>query len=402
MPFHYIAFNSAGEKQRGVLRVEQEETAERILQEQGLIVARLTPTRQEFDLAAWFPTFFGPKRRDVITFTNQLANLLESGVAILPALELLSEETTSSSLSKILHKVVEDIRQGSTITDALSKHELAFDAIYQSMINVGERTGNLDEILRQLAKHMEKQENVKSNLRSAMTYPAVVLLLAFGVVMIMLNFTLPPLLGLYSEFDAELPLPTRALMRISELFLQYRVPFFIALAVLVIGLLWYTRTSRGKKHLHLLLLKAPVIGPIISQANVGRFSRTLATLLQAGLQLPESMRLTEQTIQNVVLSEEIEDLRQDTLQGRGIAAPLGESNHFPLMLAQVARIGEETGTLDEHLLTLASFYEEEVDRSLENLTDLLEPGMVVFVGVIVAFVAISVILPMYSLLGQIR
>ncbi|MDZ7844609.1 MAG: type II secretion system F family protein [Anaerolineales bacterium] len=255
MPFRYIAFDTEGKEQRGVLSVEQEETAEQILLERGLLVAQLTPTRRKIDLAKWFPTYLGPKRRDVIVFTNQLANLLESGVAILPALELMSEEATSQALRKVLHEVVEDIRQGSAIADALAKHEYVFNEIYQNMISVGERTGNLDEILRQLAIHMEKEEAIKSSLRSAMTYPAVVLLLAFGVVMLMLNFTLPPLLGLYAEFDAQLPLPTRILMRTSELFLQYRVPFFLTLAVLTAGIVWYVRTPGGKRRLHLNSVK---------------------------------------------------------------------------------------------------------------------------------------------------
>jgi len=402
MPFRYLAYDAEGNERRGTLNVEQEDTAERLLYERGLIVAQLKPTGQGINLAQWFPTFFGPKKRDVIILSNQLANLLESGVAILPALELMSQETTSSSLSRVLEEIVEDIRQGSSISDALAKHEQTFSPIYQNMIRVGERTGNIGEILRQLAEHMEKEETVKSNVRGAMSYPAVVLLLAIGVVLIMLNFTLPPLLGLYNEFNAQLPLPTRILMRTSELFLAYRLPLFIFLAVLAGALVWYIRTPQGKKQFHLLLLKVPVLGRINIHNAAGRFSRTLATLLQAGLQLPESMRLTGETIPNVVLSEEIEELRQETLQGRGIAAPLADSDHFPRMLAQVVRIGEETGTLDEHLLTLSTFYEEEVDRSLENLTSLLEPAMVVFVGLIVAFVAISVIMPMYSLLGQIQ
>jgi type IV pilus assembly protein PilC len=402
MPYRYIAFDSAGNEQTGILDVEQEETAENILIDRGLIVARLTPARRGIDLARWFPTFFGAKKRDVIVFTNQLANLLESGVAILPALQLMSEESTSTALRKVLREVVEDIRQGSSIADALAKHELVFSELYVSMIEVGEQTGNLDEILRQLAKHMEKEETLKANLRSAMTYPAIVLLLAIGVVLLMLNFTLPPLLGLYNEFDAQLPLPTRILMAASAFFLEYRLVIFAVLIVIILGAYLYFRTPRGRQQLHYWFLKLPVIGRINTQGNVSRFSRTLATLLQAGLRLPESMRLTEETIQNVILSEEIEELRQETLQGRGIAAPLAGSEHFPQMLAQVVRIGEETGTLDEHLLTLADFYEEEVDRALDNLTSLLEPGMVIFVGVIVAFVAISVIMPMYSLLGQIR
>jgi len=402
MPFRYLAYDQSGQEHRGVLDVEQEETAEEILFERGLTVAHLTPTRGRIDLAKWFPTYFGPRRRDVIVLSDQLANLVESGVAILPALELMAEETTSQSLGRVLRKVVEEIRQGSSISAALAEHELVFPPIYHRMINVGEQTGNISEVLRQLARHMEKEETVRSSLRSAMTYPAVVLLLAFGVVMILLNFTLPPLLGLYSEFDAQLPLPTRILMKTSNFFLQHRLAIFLGLAAAAVGAVLYFRAPSGRKRLHRWLITMPVLGRINIQGNVARISRTLATLLRAGLQLPESMRLTEQTISNVVLSEELEELRQETLQGRGIAAPLASSEHFPRMLAQVVRVGEETGTLDSHLDTLASYYEEEVDRSLDNLTALIEPALVVFVGVIVAFVAISVILPMYSLLGQIR
>ena len=402
MPYKYIAYDSSGQEQRGTLNVEQEETAERLLYQRGLTIARLQRTNPAFNLEAWFPTFLGPKRRDVIVFSNQLANLVESGVAILPAIELMAEETTSKPLQRLLNQVADEIRLGSPISTALAKHELVFPPIYHRMINVGERTGNIAEVLRQLAVHLEKEQTVRSNVRSAMTYPAIVLALAFGVVMILLNFTLPPLLSLYDEFEAQLPWPTVFLMNLSEFFLQYRLVLAVILLLIIGGLFWYFRTEPGRHLLHKTALKVPILGPINTQGNVARFSRTLATLLSAGLQLPESMQLTRQTLQNVVLREEIEELRQETLQGRGIAAPLADSPYFPPMLAQVVRVGEETGTLDDQLRTTAAFYEEEVDRSLENLTSLLEPGMVIFVGLMVAFVAVAVILPMYSLLGQIR
>ena len=402
MPYKYIAYDSSGKEQRGTLNVEQEETAERLLYQRGLTIARLQKTNPAFSLETWFPTFLGPKRRDVIVFSNQLANLVESGVAILPAIELMAEETTSKPLQRLLNQVADEIRLGSPISAALAKHELVFPPIYHRMINVGERTGNIAEVLRQLAVHLEKEKTVRSNVRSAMTYPAIVLALAFGVVMILLNFTLPPLLSLYDEFEAQLPWPTVFLMNLSEFFLQYRLVLAVILLLVSGGLFWYFRTEHGRRLLHRTALKAPVLGPINTQGNVARFSRTLATLLSAGLQLPVSMELTRQTLQNVVLREEIEELRQETLQGRGIAAPLADSPYFPPMLAQVVRVGEETGTLDDQLRTTAAFYEEEVDRSLENLTSLLEPGMVIFVGLMVAFVAVAVILPMYSLLGQIR
>jgi type IV pilus assembly protein PilC len=191
-------------------------------------------------------------------------------------------------------------------------------------------------------------------------------------------------------------------MSTSNLFLQYRFHILIGLLIALAGGILYFQSARGRKHLSHLALKTPVIGRINIFGNSARFSRILATLLSAGLQLPDSMELTRQTIQNQVLKEEIDSLRQETLQGRGIAAPLSHSKYFPNMLAQVVRVGEETGSLDSQLEILADYYEEEVDRALTNLTTLLEPGMIIFVGLIVAFVAISVILPMYSLLGQIR
>lgn len=402
MPYRYVAYDAAGKEKRGILQVDREVTAENLLYNQGLTIAKLTKIPSAFNLAKWFPTYFGPKTRDVIVFSNQLANLVESGVPLLAGINLMAEEVGSKPLQKVLYEVVEDIRQGSAISAALAKHELVFPPIYYQMIRVGEQTGNLGGVLRQLAIHLEKEHTIKSRVRSAMVYPALVLSLAFVVVLILFNFTLPPLLQLYSEFEAELPWPTRFLMNSSEFFLQNRLYLLLGLVGLISAGFFYFRSSSGKKKLAHILLKIPVIGQVNTQGNSARFSRTLSTLLSAGLQLTQSMELTGQTIQNVVLREEIDNLQQETMQGRGIAAPLAGSVYFPKMLSQVVRVGEETGSLDSQLLTLAAYYEEEVDRSLDTLTSLLEPGMVIFVGLIVAFVAISIILPMYSLLGQIR
>lgn len=402
MPYRYLAYDASGRERKGILHLEREETAERVLYERGLTIARLTYIPAAFDMARWFPTFFGAKTRDVIIFSNQLANLVESGVALLTGISLMAEEVNSKPLQKVLYEVMEDIRQGVSVSSALGRHELVFPPIYTQMIRVGEQTGNLGSVLRQLAIHMEKENTIKSRISRAMIYPALVLSLTFVVVLILLNFTLPPLLRLYDEFEASLPWPTRFLMGASEFFTSYRLIIFVGFFLIAGGVILYFRSQDGKRKLSHLLLKIPVLGQINTNGNTARFSRTLATLLSAGLQLTESMELTGETIQNIVLNEEIDKLKQETMQGRGIAIPLSRSRYFPKMLAQVVRVGEETGSLDTQLLTLATYYEEEVDRSLETLTSLLEPGMVIFVGVIVAFVAISVIMPMYSLLGQIR
>ena len=402
MPYRYLAYDATGAEKRGILQVEQEETAERLLYSRGLTIAKLTKLPAAFNLANLFPTFLGPKTRDIVVLSNQLANLVESGVPLLDGINLMAEEVNSKPLQRVLYEVMDDIRQGSAVSTALARHELVFPPIYYQMIRVGEQTGNLGGVLRQLAIHLEKEDTIKSRIRSAMIYPAVVLSLAFIVVLIMMNFTLPPLLQLYNEFEADLPLPTRILMTSSEFFLQYRLFLLLGLIGLILVGFFYFRSERGKRQLAHILLKMPVIGLVNTHGNTARFSRTLSTLLSAGLQLTESMELTGQTIQNIVLHEEIDLLRQETMQGRGIAAPLAGSEYFPKMLSQVVRVGEETGSLDSQLLTLAVYYEEEVDRSLDTLTSLLEPGMVIFVGVIVAFVAVSIIMPMYSLLSQMR
>jgi type IV pilus assembly protein PilC len=373
-----------------------------LLFNRGLTVAKLGKVPDAFHLATWFPTYFGPKIRDVIVFSNQLANLVESGVTLLSGINLMAEETGSKPLQRILYEVVDDIRQGDSISASLAKHKYVFPPIYSQMIRVGEQTGNLGGVLRQLAIHLEKEHATRSKIRSAMTYPAIVLSLAFVVVLIMMNFTLPPLLSLYQEFDAELPWPTRFMMGASQFFLDNRLWIFLGLFLIIAVAFFYFRSAPGKKRLHHWLLKIPVLGKVNTTGNTARFSRTLATLLGAGLQLTESMELTGETIHNIVLNNEIDNLIMETTQGRGIAIPLSRSEYFPKMLSQVVRVGEETGSLDTQLLTLAAYYEEEVDRSVENLTNMIEPGMVIFVGLIVAFVAISVIMPMYSLLGQIR
>ena len=192
MPYRYLAYDATGAEKKGVLQVEQEETAERLLYNQGLTIAKLTKIPAAFNLAKWFPTFFGPKTRDIVVFSNQLANLVESGVPLLAGINLMAEEVSSKPLGKVLYEVMDDIRQGSAISTALTRHELVFPPIYCQMIRVGEQTGNLGGVLRQLAIHLEKENTIKSRIRSAMAYPALVLSLAFVVVLILMNFNLPP------------------------------------------------------------------------------------------------------------------------------------------------------------------------------------------------------------------
>ncbi|MGA9192355.1 MAG: type II secretion system F family protein [Anaerolineales bacterium] len=402
MGYRYLAYDDQGNPSRGMLDVETESAAERALWERNLTIVELAPARPPIDFQRMFPTFLGPKRQDLVIFSQQLANLVESGVGLVPALELLAAEVASAPLRKVLEEVLEEVQQGTPMSRAMAEHELVFPEMYCRMVEVGERTGNIGFVLRELAGYLESEMEVSRKVRDAVSYPAFLLLFAIGVVILILNFTLPAMLGLYSEFNAQLPLPTRILISAASFFVSYRIHLFAALAILVIaGFIYFTR-PRGRRQLDALLLKIPVIGTVLLHGEVSRIGRTLATLLQAGVSLPEALQLTGSIVTNRVISSAMETLRRESLQGRGLSEPIARTGLFPRMLSQMVRVGEETGTLDANLKTLAGFYDEEVDRSIKRVTGLLEPGLIIFVGLIVGFVAISVIMPMYSLLQNIK
>lgn len=402
MPYRYVACTPTGEEVTGLLDVATEETAERILWDSDLIIVNLQEARRRGSLAELMPTYFGPRPKDVILFSRQLATLVESGIAILPALQLLAEQATSKPFKRVIEQVVEDIRKGVSLAEALQKHRYVFSPLYCRMMEVGERTGSIEVILRRLATYMEREQAVVSRMRGAMAYPAFILLLAIGVVAIIITFTLPPMMGLFSEFGAQLPWTTRLLMAVTGFATTYMFHILAGGVAVALITTWYASLPIGRRHRDLLLLKIPLIGKINIQGNVSRLSRTMSTLLRAGLSLPEIMDLTLQTIGNVVFRDAIEAVRAESLQGHGLSEPLAANVLFPKMLSQMVRVGEETGTLDSYLETVADFYEEEVERAVNTLTSMMEPALTLFVGLIVGFVAVSVIMPMYSLLGSIK
>jgi len=402
VPFRYMAIDATGNEARGLLEAETEGAAERALWDRGLTIVNLEQVAAPLNLATILPTFLGPKRQDLVIFSQQLASLIDSGVSLVPALDLLSDEVTSQPLRVVLKRVVADLRMGTPLSAALGRHETVFPPIYRRLMEVGERTGNLGFVLRQLASYLEKEEGVVRKVQGAIGYPLFLIAMAFGVLVIVFNFTLPPLLNLYAEFDAELPWPTQLLIGVAEFFITYRFLLFVGLMLVIIIGAWHIMRPAGRRQLDWLLLRLPVIGRITTQGAVARFSRTLSTLLTAGVSLPESLALAREVVGNVIMRQAVEDLRQEALQGRGLSRPISRNRLFPGLLSQMVRVGEETGTLDNHLSSLAGFYEEEVDRAMKRLTGMLEPAMILFVGLIVGFVAISVVLPMYSLLQSIR
>jgi type IV pilus assembly protein PilC len=400
MAYHYIAYTPKGEMIQGRIEAASEKVAEELLWKLNYTIISLKETQETNGGVS----LFSPKvrTRDLIIFSRQLATLIESGIPIVRAIQLLQEQTSNKRLRQVLGEIILDLQQGRFLSEAISKHKKIFSNLYARLIEVGERTGNLEMVLRQLAIYMEKEEALVRKIRSAMAYPSFVLLLAVGVVFLMLTVALPPLMGLFTSFGAELPLPTRILIAITDFASTYK---FHLLGTLVLvgsaGVLFF-RSEAGHWFFDRALLKIPIVSRVTIQGAVARMCRSMSTLLRAGLALPEIIEMIIRTQSNRVIRAALEGVRRDLLQGRGLADPLAQQKIFPGMLVQMVRVGEETGALDSNMETLAIFYEEEVDRAVAAMAGAVEPALTLFIGAVVGFVAVAVIMPMYSLMGSIK
>ncbi len=401
MAYKYVALTPSGEQVRGSIEAPTEEVAEQTLWDWGYRVVTLRPTWTAPRLDQLFPTLFGIKPHEISTFSRQMATLIESGVAVIPALELLRRQA-KSGLGRVLGDLTQAIKEGSSLSDALREHPRVFPPIYSRMIAVGERTGDLETILRQLATHMEKEQAVIKRVRGAMAYPAFVILLAVGVVAILVTAALPPLISLFDEFETGLPLPTRILLAVSAFATAYKFHMAAVLVAAIVVVALYVRQPAGRRQLDYLLLRSPLLGPVTVLSNASRFCGTTAILIKAGVPLTDVMDLVLQTTQNQIVREGLEGVREELLRGEGLSRPLANSRLFPPMLIQMAEVGEETGTLDANLETMSAFYARELDERIGALTSMIEPALTLGVGAFVAFIALSLILPMYDIMQSIH
>lgn len=402
MNYRYVAFNRQGQRTEGWIEASNEAAAEQVLWGQGLTVARLTFARRRVALHTLFPTFFGVKKRDLIVFSRQLATLLSSGIAILQGLQLLAEQSANQALREVLREIIANLQQGQSLSATFSAHPLVFPDIYTRTITVGERTGNLEDVLRQLATYLEKEQALTRKLTNALAYPVFVLMVAIAVVALVLTVALPPMVQLFESFGAELPWPTRALIATSRLATAYG-PYILfgGLALAMVSAWWSTQPA-GRRLRDATLLRLPLVGQVTLHGQISRFARTSSTLIRAGLPLSEVMEMAVHTTENVIVAAALERARVALLTGQGLSAPLAAEQVFPSLLVQMVRVGEETGTLEDNLETLADFYEEEVDRSVQLMASLVEPVLTIFVGLIVGFIAVSIVMPMYSVLSEIK
>jgi type IV pilus assembly protein PilC len=337
------------------------------------------------------------KSREVVVFTRQLATMIDAGLPIVQCLQTLAAQTENKTFAKSITAIKEDVESGSTLTEALGKHPRIFDDLYTNMVAAGEVGGILDTILSRLALYMEKAVKLKSKIKGALIYPTVIVLVALIVTAVLLIWVIPVFAELFESFGQELPLPTQIVMSLSDFTAAHAPHIFGGLIALVLGTRMAYRTERGRVVIDRFLLHAPVVGSLIRKASIARATRTLGTLVSSGVAILEALAITARTAGNKVIEQALFKARASIRDGKTIAEPLIESKVFPPMVCQMTAIGETTGSLDSMLQKIADFYEDEVDNAVANLMALIEPLVILYIGVVVGGLVVAMYLPIFKL-----
>ena len=340
--------------------------------------------------------------RDIVIFTRQFSTMINSGLPLVQALDILSKQSENKALQAVTRQVVFDVESGHTVADALGKHPKAFSDLYVNMVAAGEAGGILDTILMRLATFMEKNDALVRKVKGAMIYPGVIMSVAGIAITVLLIFVIPVFKNMFGAVGLALPLPTRVVISMSEILVGYWWLIGIALVGAFFGLKKYYATPKGQLVMDRLLLKAPILGDVLRKSAVSRFTRTLGTLISSGVSILDGLEITAKTAGNRVISDAIMASRSSIAGGDTISAPLAKSNVFPPMVISMIAVGEQTGGLDEMLAKVADFYDEEVDSAVSNLLSMLEPVMIVFLGVVVGGMVVAMYLPIFDMINAVQ
>ncbi|MFH1623946.1 MAG: type II secretion system F family protein [Pseudomonadota bacterium] len=342
---------------------------------------------------------FQPKvtENDLVVFTRQFSTMIDAGLPLVQALDILSSQQENKTFKKILVQTKEDIEGGATFTEALKKHPTLFDELYVNLVAAGEMGGILDSIMNRLAAYIEKAIKLKKQIKGAMVYPISILSVAIIVVVILLLFVIPVFQKMFSEFGAALPAPTQIVINISELLKSSSIYLAGGLFVFVVAFKKFYNTERGRSIVDDLILKLPVFGPLTRKAAVAKFTRTLGTMVSSGVPILDGLDITAKTSGNKTVEKAIYYTRAAITEGRTIAEPLAETNVFPPMVVRMIAVGEATGALDAMLTKIADFYDDEVDAAVAALTSMLEPMLMVFLGVVLGGLVIAMYLPIFKM-----
>jgi type IV pilus assembly protein PilC len=399
--YQWVGTNRKNETRKGEMEASNERTVR-----SNLMRLRITPTKIKkkpkdlFENVSWLqPTV---KEKDIILFARQFSTMIDAGLPIIQCLEILHAQQNNKTFKRMIKEIKEQVESGATLAEALKRFPKHFDDLFVNMIAAGEAGGILDAILRRLAAYMEKAAKLKSQVKGAMTYPIVTLIIAVVVLGIILVFVIPVFEEMFADFGGELPVPTQIVVKASELVKSKIVYIIIGIFILGFALKKFYATEKGQDTVDDLMLKIPVFGELLRKVAVAKFTRTMGTMLASGVAILEALDIVAKTSGNRTVERAIYDVRSGIAEGRTMADPLSESGVFPAMVCQMISVGESTGALDAMLEKIADFYDEEVDQAVENLTSLIEPFMLVFLGVTIGGLVVAMYLPIFKMAGAIQ
>jgi len=397
--FAYAAIDQSGATVEGFQKADTVGDARASLISQNLYPVKIEEKKGALSIEL---TQAKVKKKELMQFTRQLAVFVKAGIPITEALEIIGDETTDVALRRTISSMVEDLRNGGTLADAARKHPEAFPIYYMGILESAELTGKLDETLENLAGYLEREVETRAKVVSALSYPGVVMVLALFTVAVLAGYVLPQFKPLFEELNADLPLPTRALLLFADLFTVYVYIPLTGFVLLAAALYWLCKTDSGRPVKDKVVLKLPVLHGIIEYAILERFCRILGAMVKAGVPLPEGLKTTTESTTNSVYRQKLEEAQAVMLEGGGFARPLADTGLFPGAARQMFKVGEETGTLDEQLAVASIYFDRELESRIKKFTTMFEPIMIVFVGVIVGFVALALVSAMYGVLGGMK
>jgi type IV pilus assembly protein PilC len=386
----------------GVVEASSEKEAKKLLRVQGIKVKKITPpTLLEFDIGEWMVDkgfASAISQQDLGMFTKQLGIMISAGVPILQSLEILHRSTKNATLKIAIKRIATDVGEGKTIAEAMSAQK-GFDKLYCNLVKAGEAGGILDQILKKLTIHMEKQQKTKAQIKSAMMYPTIVVMVGVGVVWAMMIFVVPQFTGMLKESGKEIPWITQVVIDMSDFFGKYTGIMVPGAIAGLVSFNSYIKTPAGKIFWDNLTMRLPMFGGIVIKGNLSSFSNTLATLLNAGVSLIDALDICIETLDNGVIAKDIKEVKKKVMEGKTLTEPLQKIEYFPELVCQMIRVGEQTGQIDQMLTRVAEVFEDEVDTLIGTATKMIEPIIIVVLGGVIATILVAMYLPMFMSAG---
>ncbi len=397
--FAYVAKNKEGRTMRGDLEAPDKKSAIEVIRSRDMLMIRIDELKKRESIIS---SLMSSSRRKVpmdelVIFVRQMATMTGAGITIVNALDTMGDQVAHARFKKVILDVRDSVNTGASLSDAMAKHSSVFSEFFVNMVKAGESSGMLDEVLERVATYMEKTHSLQRKIRSAMVYPAVVSFLALVITFVLILRVIPVFKDMFSGFGAELPGPTQFLINVSDI---VRSSFWL-LAIGVIGVgsgvKWYINTAQGRLAFDGLKLKLPVFGPLFKKVAISKFSRTLSTLVRSGVPILSALEIVAKTAGNVVVERSVYAVKESVKEGESIATPMEKSGIFPPLVTRMISVGEKSGELEKMLSKIADFYDDQVSSTVDSLTSLIEPFVIVFLGVIIGGIVISMFLPIFKM-----